>query len=128
MSHIHVTGSFKSAMVKQLVGLGFDRTLAEHQVAQQIEGEKLDAAPDPARPTAAIAFPLELTLPWSALISDNAKYAPAGRGTPPRPVIILTEPYRAAKEKIKTIVRPRLIGCAPVVDPAPPRGSRLGAG
>lgn len=119
-NHIHVAGSFQASMVKQLVGLGFDRELAERQVAQQVEGAKLAqtaAAPDPVRPTRTIAFPLTITLPWSALISDNRKYAAAHRKHHERPLVILTGEYRAAKEKIKGVVRHHVAGCALVEVP-----------
>jgi hypothetical protein len=40
-------------------------------------------------------WPFRMVLPWSHLISDNRKYAPALRGG--KPALILTVEYRAAK-------------------------------
>lgn len=45
--------------------------------------------------TTACRFPFRLVLPWSHLVSDNRKYAPAMRGG--KPALILTVEYRNAK-------------------------------
>lgn len=102
-------------MVRQLVGMGFDHEAAEHQVSQQIEGDRIEAVRHSRTPndTRQITWPLALTLPWSALISDNRKYAVTTRGPKRQPVIILSEPYRAAKEKIKSVARAKVAGATP---------------
>ena len=48
--------------------------------------------PEPLPPE--IVWPFRLTLPWSHLCSDDAKYAPALRGT--KPVMLLKPEYRRA--------------------------------
>jgi len=48
-------------------------------------------------PAPMLDLPIRLTLPWSALCSDNAKYSPAYGKQQPR--IILTAEYREAKRK-----------------------------
>jgi hypothetical protein len=52
---------------------------------------------------ALIRWPFRLTLPWSHLVSDNRKYAPALRGG--KPAMILTVGYRAAKRLAAIVAR-----------------------
>lgn len=112
----NTNGYFGVAMVRKLVSMGFDRSVAERQVAEQLRGEKFAASEAPAD-RASVVLPLTITLPWSALISDRARYAPTSRGNPPRPVIILTEAYRGAKAKAKDIARRAAAGAAPLEVP-----------
>lgn len=51
----------------------------------------------------AVTWPLTFTLPWSALVSDNRKYAPAVRNGASR--LLLRPEYRAAKEKARSVAR-----------------------
>ena len=87
---------------------GIDPTLARRK-AEQIVGIPSAAT---VRPVAeivampAITWPVRLTLPWSFLIADNRKYAPALRGE--KAVIILTEPYRRAKHMTHELARATL--------------------
>jgi Holliday junction resolvase RusA-like endonuclease len=57
----------------------------------------------------------QITLPWSALLGDNAKYAPAHRGQ--KPVIILTLAYRTAKARAQLTIERQLIGLTPLEGP-----------
>jgi Holliday junction resolvase RusA-like endonuclease len=62
----------------------------------------------PAQEPMPTIFPLELIVPWSALVSDDRKYAPALRmGSP---VILLTEKYRKAKQAAEAIARQAVLG------------------
>lgn len=61
------------------------------------------------------AEPVHLTIPWSALVSDNAKYAPASRKG--KPVIVLTEPYRTAKAAVQARARDAMQGRPPLSVP-----------
>lgn len=68
----------------------------------------LPAVPDPA---ATIPFPFTITLPWSALVSDNRKYSPAARrdsNGDPHPLLILRQEYRQAKAKARSIAKDAL--------------------
>lgn len=49
-------------------------------------------------------FPIRVVLPWSALVSDDAKYAPA-RDANMRAKIILKDGYRVAKAKARAAAR-----------------------
>ena len=53
---------------------------------------------------AVIPLPLRFTLPWTALVSDDAKYAPAYTSTN-RPRLILKRGYRDAKRKARRIAQ-----------------------
>lgn len=57
----------------------------------------------------------ELVLPWSFLVPDNAKYAPAYRGG--RPVLILSAAYRAGKKKAEDELRDQMTNGAYPVHP-----------
>lgn len=87
---------------------GISRELARTK-AQQIAG--IPTASD-ARPVVeieampAIQWPVRMTLPWSFLIADNRKYAPAMRGD--KPVMLLTQPYRIAKRQTFDLARATL--------------------
>lgn len=62
-----------------------------------------------------LVFPLEFIIPWSALVSDNQHYAPAERAG--RPVIILKEPYRKAKQDVQTLARQAVGDAGPTAQP-----------
>lgn len=58
-------------------------------------------------------FPIRLTIPWSGLVSDNKKYAPAyTRGGSPR--LVLQHDYREAKKKAARIARTVMAGREPI--------------
>jgi Holliday junction resolvase RusA-like endonuclease len=59
----------------------------------------------PVRPSVA---PITLRIPWSALVSDDDKYAPALRKG--KPVIILTETYRTAKARMTKLAVDTMAG------------------
>lgn len=139
-----MTGLPFEAAVAQLVNMGFSRDVAEREVNRQIRGSVSrvgdtcvvafprrngksamiseiveDAIKRGVAVTVfkAIVWPLELTLPWSALCSDDERTAPAMRKGQVKPVQILTERYRNAKEKVRLIARPKVVGCAPAAIP-----------
>lgn len=51
---------------------------------------------------------VRLRLPWSMLIADNQRFAPALRGT--RAVLVMTQAYRAAKKKAAVFLAPQYSG------------------
>lgn len=55
-------------------------------------------------------------LPWSHLLADNRKYAPA-LNKERRPCIILTKDYRQAKKRAVDALQEQLAGCKPIVGP-----------
>lgn len=57
---------------------------------------------------ATIAWPVRLSLPWSALVSDNDRYTVHGGR------LHLTKPYRAARKAIKKRAGDLMAGAAPV--------------
>jgi Holliday junction resolvase RusA-like endonuclease len=76
------------------------------------------APPGPiVRPT--VAF-MRFVIPWSYLVTDNAKYAPALRGT--KPAMILTDAYRAASKRIHQEALNQLDGAGWFVDPVSLQG------
>lgn len=82
------------------------RAIVDRQPGRSADGSRSPIAP--------LVLPLLLTVPWSALVSDNDKYAPALRGT--KPVIILTERYRKAKQRVQEVARDVVRG-APLAIP-----------
>ncbi len=64
---------------------------------------------------ATVALPLRLTLPWTALISDNRKYSPAtgSRGGK----MILRQEYRDAKSKARALARDAVGDGLPIAKP-----------
>jgi Holliday junction resolvase RusA-like endonuclease len=76
-----------------------------------------DATKQP--PRATIAWPVQLTLPWSCLVSDNAKYVARVAGTMEKPVakLNLSPEYRQAKERIHELAISKLLGATPAAEP-----------
>ena len=122
------------AAVAQLVGLGFSRETAEREARRQLVYESgpaslvrvSDPTPAPALSEKTIAisdrpilFPLELTLPWSALCSDNNRSTATivQKGGRLTPLLCLTGPYREAKAKSRKIARDATAGAEPVAIP-----------
>ncbi len=70
--------------------------------------------------TPAIVWPVRFVLPWSALVSDNDKYAAtltrSSTGTQ-YPRLLLTPRYRAAKAKAHVIARDAMGGAQPAAYP-----------
>jgi Holliday junction resolvase RusA-like endonuclease len=68
-----------------------------------------------------IGWPLELTLPWSHLVSDNQRHGAivrlVGPNHTPTPLLIMTAAYREAKGKIMKLARAQLAGAEPVAIP-----------
>lgn len=58
---------------------------------------------------------LLIRLPWSCLVADNEKYAPALRGK--RAVMILTAKYRAGKKKAERLVAEQISSTSLFVGP-----------
>ncbi len=54
-------------------------------------------------------------LSWSSLLADNAKYSPAMRRG--KPVMILTEDYRTAKDRARQAITAQLAGLDPLEGP-----------
>jgi hypothetical protein len=80
-------------IVAGLVRVGVPRAVAERQAARMSPAASArDDAPDRSESP---PLPIRLTLPWSMLVSDNAKYTAGLRGGRPR--LLLTGAYRAAK-------------------------------
>jgi len=58
-----------------------------------------------------IAWPVHITIPWSALVSDNDKDRPMIRSG--KPIKVLTERYAKAKEQIGNLARLAVCGATP---------------
>lgn len=75
------------------------------------------SSPDPA----VITWPLQLTLPWSHLATDNRKHGaiirPVGANRTPTPLLVMAAEYREAKTKIRKLARSVLSGAEPVSIP-----------
>ncbi len=82
-----------------------------------IAAAKIGAFRDPPTQSnlATVELPLRFTLPWTALISDNRKYAPAtgSRGGK----MILRQEYRDAKSKARALARDAVGGGLPIAKP-----------
>lgn len=95
-----------------MAATGCDRTKAEATARANLG---MEATPNWPAPREVVTLPLSLTIPWSALVSDNRHYAPALRGG--KPALILTEAYREAKAAIVALATSRALGRAPYVGP-----------
>lgn len=62
-----------------------------------------------------VALPLSITIPWSALVSDNDRTTPIADGGKAR--IILTERYKTARRAIHALLTDRLNGALPISVP-----------
>lgn len=106
-----------------------DALVKQHRVSREDAKRAADRKFGPVRkvapcvtPTAAvaIALPLRLTLPWSALVSDNLRHTatirPQADGKQ-YPLIVLTGPYREAKAKARKIARELVNGADPLPHP-----------
>lgn len=74
----------------------------------------------PADATVAVdQWPLRLTLPWTALCSDNRKYGAAvvKNGTTHFPKLVMTPRYREAKAKARQLAAKAMGGVSPVEFP-----------
>jgi Holliday junction resolvase RusA-like endonuclease len=99
-----------------LVALGIPKEKAHWQAMQECGLHDATTAraptyraPLPSPPPS--AWPLRITLPWSTLVSDNARYTVHyGR-------LHLTKPYRAARKAIRHRVRDLMGGTLPVEFP-----------
>lgn len=78
------------------------------------------ASPLPEHVITAAVWPIRFVLPWSALVSDNDKYAAtltrSSTGTQ-FPRLLLTPRYRAAKAKAHVIARDAMSGAQPAACP-----------
>lgn len=100
-----------------LVRSGVPRELARRR-ALELAGEsrpRLSQADAPVPEPPTIAWPLRLTLPWSALISDNVKLRAARRGD--SATVVLTPEYRIARDRIKALAATLMAGHPPLASP-----------
>lgn len=115
----------RDEIIRGLVAQGVPRDKAARAADEQLGAETgsigvtlTETAPDPA---AAVMLPLHLVLPWSALVSDNRKYAPTARrdsNGQAHPLLILRQEYREAKAKARSIARDALpAGVEPIAAP-----------
>jgi Holliday junction resolvase RusA-like endonuclease len=81
-----------------------------------VDGNPLAKPPKGTIEARGVAFPLALILPWSALVSDNAKYAPA-YGKRGQPKMVLRPRYREAKKKTAGLAREIMAGAEPLATP-----------
>lgn len=121
-SHLSVHTLTREELVRSLVSQGVPREKAERAVDQRTGGwmkrpPRAIAEPDPAP---AITWPLQLTLPWSYLASDNAKHGAVlvqVAGGKLIPKLIMQAGYREAKTKIRKLARDTIAGAEPVAIP-----------
>lgn len=125
----------REEIVRGLVAAGVSRAAAERQADREVVSRsigpitasssfmravarELEKTPDPAL---VITWPLQLTLPWSYLESDNRKHGaivtPVGPNRTPVPKLIMAAGYREAKGKIRKLAREQLAGAEPVSRP-----------
>ncbi len=106
-----------SEIVRALVTRGVPQDRAERAAGFLVPNADLDAAADHLRP--AIHFPLYLTLPWSALCSDNTreKASLTWREGKPIPRKILDGRYAAARDKTRAIAQNLVAGAVNVMVP-----------
>jgi Holliday junction resolvase RusA-like endonuclease len=71
--------------------------------------------PAPGLPAECPTAPILLRIPWSALVSDNAKSRAALRGT--TATIVLTPAYREAKQRIRALCQDVMAGRPPLTIP-----------
>lgn len=99
------------------------RDIPESMIARIIAREFGDQTPAAEAPTAAVTreieWPIKITLPWSALVSDNDKYSAVIRrngSAKEFPKLVLTARYKDAKEKAREVAKRMMAGVEPVSD------------
>lgn len=78
-------------IVKSLVAQGVPRKAAERAAGNPPAVEFMQVIGEP------LPFPIRLTVPWSALVSENRRFASRGSR------IFMTAEYKAARAKLKTV-------------------------
>lgn len=62
-----------------------------------------------------IVWPVQLTLPWSTLVSDNEKHRPMLRGS--QAIMVIKRPYAEAEKRIRGLATSKLGSAAPANHP-----------
>ena len=96
-------------MVREMVNRGIPRQKAEHAAGLKL-GKGVASSPEsPAQ--AILGLPVTIVVPWSYLVSDNAKYGATIRNGKPR--LLLTAAYREAKGRIEARARAQVGKASP---------------
>lgn len=116
--HAHFS---ESEIVTQLVARGVPRNVARQVAAfeatkpRKNAGQAGGAIVPPVEETPSIVWPVYLTIPWSALVSDNCRYASGTQRTGGG--LLLTADYRRAKGLVRDLAHRKLEGAQPVAFP-----------
>ncbi len=92
----------------------------KEQARRRALASRVSPLPEHVITASPIIWPVRFVLPWSALVSDNDKYAAtltrSSTGTQ-FPRLLLTPRYRAAKAKAHVIARDAMAGAQPAAFP-----------
>lgn len=81
----------------------------EHLIARRL-GRPSDPSPSMST-TAHVVWPVQITIPWSALVSDNEKFRASMKAG--KPIMCINRDYKQATERIAALARDRMAGAPP---------------
>jgi Holliday junction resolvase RusA-like endonuclease len=104
------------AIVRGLVAQGVPLDRAEASARRELSlSSILPEQQQTAQEIPDVIWPVRLVIPWSALVTDNAKFRAAIRGA--KPCMVILQPYAQARQRIAQLAQLAMNGSAPVSVP-----------
>lgn len=105
---------FEMSREEQLRALKRQYNLTDSQAKQALDRSapiRAFEVAKPVEPVLEIPLPIAIVFPWSCLVSDDKRFAPALRGD--KAALVMTEAYREAKKKAEPIAINAAAGFSP---------------
>lgn len=104
------------AIVRGLVEQGVPREMAEASARRELAlANRLPEQRQTAQEIPDVIWPIRLTIPWSALVTDNSKFRAAIRGS--QACMVIQQGYAHARQRIEQLAQLAMDGAAPVTMP-----------